>query len=467
MEIKKDDIFSVSIEDLSTDGSGIGRIDGYTVFVKDALPGDMAEIKIIKAKKTYGYGRLLKILTPSPDRTQPFCPVARSCGGCQIQALSYPAQLKYKENKVRELLSRIGKITDYIMLPIIGMDDPWFYRNKAQYPVGTDRQGCLIAGFYAGRTHSIIPVGNCCIQSKHTENVLPAVLQWMDDNHIPAYDEKSGHGLIRHILTRAGFHTGEIMVCLVINSKKLPAADSLISRLVQIPGMTSVSYSVNTARNNVILGDNAHTIWGRPYISDSIGDISFRISPLSFYQVNPVQTEKLYATALAFADPGPEDVIWDLYCGIGTISLFMAKKAARVCGVEIIPQAIDNARENASLNSIDNAEFFVGKAEEVLPAAYKEKNIHADIIVVDPPRKGCDQSLLDCIITMQPRKVVYVSCDPATLARDLRILEDGGFKVEKVQCADMFPHSVHVESVCLLTKKAEVETFTICKEQLK
>jgi 23S rRNA (uracil1939-C5)-methyltransferase len=233
----------------------------------------------------------------------------------------------------------------------------------------------------------------------------------------------------------------------------MPAADSLISRLAKIPGMTSISYSVNTARNNVILGDNAQTIWGRPYISDSIGDISFRISPLSFYQVNPVQTEKLYATALAFADPGPEDVIWDLYCGIGTISLFMAKKAARVCGVEIIPQAIDNARENASLNSIDNAEFFVGKAEEVLPAAYKGKNIHADIIVVDPPRKGCDQALLDCIITMQPRKVVYVSCDPATLARDLRILEDGGFKVEKVQCADMFPHSVHVESVCLLTKK--------------
>ena len=452
MEIKKDDIYSVSIEDLSADGSGIGRINGYTVFVKDALPGDLAEIKIIKAKKTYGYGRLLKVLTPSPDRTLPLCPAARSCGGCQIQALSYPAQLKYKENKVRELLSRIGKITDYTMLPIIGMDDPWYYRNKAQYPVGTDRQGRPVAGFYAGRTHSIIPVENCCIQSKHTESVLPAVLKWMEENHIPAYDEKSGRGLVRHILTRAGFHTGEIMVCLVINGKKLPAADSLIRTLVQIPGMTSISFSPNTSRTNVILGESCQTIWGSPYITDSIGAISFRISPLSFYQVNPVQTEKLYAAALAFADPGPEDVIWDLYCGIGTISLFMAKKAARVCGVEIVPQAIDNARENAVLNGIDNAEFYVGKAEEVLPAAYKEKNIHADIIVVDPPRKGCDQSLLDCIITMQPSKVVYVSCDPATLARDLRILEDGGFKVEKVQCVDMFPHSVHIESVVLMSR---------------
>lgn len=456
MEIKKDDIYSVSIEDLSADGSGIGRINGYTVFVKDALPGDQAEIKIIKAKKTYGYGRLLKVLTPSPDRTLPLCPAARSCGGCQIQALSYPAQLKYKENKVRELLTRIGKITDYTMLPIIGMDDPWYYRNKAQYPVGTDRQGSPVAGFYAGRTHSIIPVENCCIQSKHTESVLPAVLKWMEENHIPAYDEKSGRGLVRHILTRAGFHTGEIMVCLVINGKKLPAADSLIRTLVQIPGMTSISFSPNTSRTNVILGESCQTIWGSPYITDSIGAISFRISPLSFYQVNPVQTEKLYAAALAFADPGPEDVIWDLYCGIGTISLFMAKKAARVCGVEIVPQAIDNARENAALNGIDNAKFFVGKAEEVLPSVYKGKHIHADIIVVDPPRKGCDQSLLDCIITMQPRKVVYVSCDPATLARDLRILEDGGFKVEKVQCADMFPHSVHVETVVLMTKQIQI-----------
>ena len=450
MNIKKDDIYSISLDDLSSDGSGIGRIDGYTVFVKDALPGDLAEIKIIKAKKTYGYGRLTKVLTPSPDRTQPHCPAARSCGGCQIQALSYPAQLTYKEHKVRELLTRIGKVTDYTMLPIIGMENPWYYRNKAQYPVSTDRQGKPVAGFYAGRTHSVIPVENCCIQSKHTEKVLPAVLKWMEENHIPAYDEKTGRGLIRHILTRAGFHTGQVMVCLVINGKKLPAADSLIRALTQIPGMTSISFSPNTGRNNVILGDNCQTIWGSPYITDSIGEISFRISPLSFYQVNPVQTEKLYAAALAFADPGPEDVIWDLYCGIGTISLFMAKKASRVCGVEIIPQAIDNARENASLNGIQNAEFFVGKAEEILPSAYKEKHIHADIIVVDPPRKGCDQSLLDCIISMQPRKVVYVSCDPATLARDLHILEDGGFKVDKVQCVDMFPHSVHVETVCLL-----------------
>ena len=453
MNIKKDDSYSIMIEDLSADGSGIGRIDGYTVFVKDALPGDLAEIKIIKAKKTYGYGRLMKVLTPSPDRAQPLCPAARRCGGCQIQALSYPAQLRFKENKVRELLTRIGKITDYTMLPIIGMDDPWYYRNKAQSPVGTDHQGSPVTGFYAGRTHSIIPVENCYIQSKYTENVLPAVLKWMKENHIPAYNEKTGRGLVRHILTRAGFHTGQIMVCLVINGHKLPAADALIESLTKIPGMASISFSPNTARTNVILGDSVQMLWGEPYITDSIGDVSFHISPLSFYQVNPVQTEKLYRTALGFASPGPDDVIWDLYCGIGTISLFMARKAAHVFGVEIIPQAIENARENACLNGITNTEFYVGKAEEILPAAYEKNRMKADIIVVDPPRKGCDKSLLDCIITMQPRKVVYVSCDPATLARDLCILEDGGFKVDKVQCVDMFPHSVHVETVVLMSRK--------------
>ncbi len=453
MNIKKDDIFTFPIEDLSSDGSGVGKADGFTVFIKDALPGDLARVKIIKVKKTYGYGRLLEILTPSPDRVKPLCPAARSCGGCQIQALSYPAQLRFKEKKVRDLLTRVGKLTGFEMLPVIGMDDPWYYRNKAQYPVGTDRSGHLTAGFYAGRTHSIIPVDHCCIQSKHTEDILPAVLAWMDRNHISAYDEKSGRGLVRHVLTRAGFHTGQIMVCLVINGRKLPASEDLIHTLRQISGMTSVSFSPNTARTNVIMGDSVQTIWGEPFITDKIGGNSYQISPLSFYQVNPVQTEKLYAAALDFADPGPEDVIWDLYCGIGTISLFMARKAAHVCGVEIIPQAIDNARENAAINQITNADFFVGKAEDVLPEAYEKKHIHADIIVVDPPRKGCDKALLDCIIQMQPRKLVYISCDPATLARDLRILEDGGFKAEKVQCVDMFPHSVHVETVVSLSGK--------------
>lgn len=453
MNIKKDVIFTISIEDLSADGSGVGKADGFTVFVKDALPGDLARVKIIKVKKTYGYGRLLEILTPSPDRAKPLCPAARSCGGCQIQALSYPAQLRFKEKKVRDLLTRVGKLTDFEILPIIGMDDPWYYRNKAQYPVGRDRDGHPTAGFYAGRTHSIIPVDHCCIQSKHTEDILPAILSWMQRNHISAYDERSGRGLVRHVLTRAGFHTGQIMVCLVINGQKLPASEDLVHTLRQFPGMTSISFSPNTARNNVIMGNSVHTIWGEAYITDKIGENSYQISPLSFYQVNPVQTEKLYAAALDFADPGPEDVIWDLYCGIGTISLFMARKAAHVCGVEIIPQAIENARENAAINQITNADFFVGKAEDILPEAYEKKHIHADIIVVDPPRKGCDKALLDCIIQMQPRKLVYISCDPATLARDLRILEDGGFKAEKVQCVDMFPHSVHVETVVSLSGK--------------
>ncbi len=452
MDIKKNEIYTVHIEDLSTDGAGIGKIDGYTLFVKDALIGDTAQVKIIKTKKNYGYGRLMQITNPSPDRVMAKCPIAQSCGGCQIQHLDYAKQLAFKENKVRNLLSRVGKVEDYRMHPIIGMDNPWHYRNKAQYPVGLDKNEKIVTGFYAGRTHTIIDSTHCYIQAPVNAQILDIVKTWMLEYRIRPYDEATHTGLVRHILTRVGFHTNEIMVCLIINGKKLPHTDALIKKLCEIEGMTSISYNINTEKTNVILGQQVVTLWGKDFITDTIGDIKYQISPLSFYQVNPIQTQKLYQTALDFAAPEPNDVVWDLYCGIGTITLFMAQKAKQVYGVEIIPQAIDDAKRNAEINGITNVEFYVGKAEDVLPMTYAKEHIHADIIVVDPPRKGCDASLLACITQMQPKKIVYISCDPATLSRDMNYLEIAGYKGKDVQCCDMFAHSTHVETVCLMSR---------------
>lgn len=451
--LKKNDLVTLEITDLGSTGEGIGRVDGFTLFVKDALIGDVIEAKVIKVKKSYGYGRLMAVVTPSLYRTEPRCFQARACGGCQIQPLAYEQQLKYKENKVRGLLERVGKVQEYVMEPIIGMEDPWNYRNKAQFPVGRTKDGEVVTGFYAGRTHSIVPVEKCCIQHPENEKLMDIVRQWMNDHQISVYNEETHKGLVRHIFIRIGKYTGEIMVCLVINGKNIPAAEDLIQRLIQVPGMASICLNINQAKTNVILGNQMEYLWGAKYIRDFIGDVQYQISPLSFFQVNPVQTQKLYQTALEYGDIKKDEVVWDLYCGIGTISLFLAKHAKQVCGVEIVPQAIDDARENARLNGIENASFFVGKAEEVLPQQYEEKGISADVIVVDPPRKGCDEKLLECMVRMHPERIVYVSCDPATLARDLKFLEEHGYKVKKVRCVDMFPHSVHVETVCLLERK--------------
>lgn len=453
MDIKKNDIYTMVIEDFGSEGEGIGKVDGFTLFVKDALIGDEIEVKVIKTKKNYGYGRLMKIIKPSPFRVEARCKNARACGGCQIQHLSYEKQLEYKQTKVENLLKRVGKIENYEMLPIIGMKEPYYYRNKAQFPVGKNKDGEIVTGFYAGRTHAIIDTEHCYIQHPLNEQLVRCVKQWMVQNHIEPYDETTGQGLVRHILTRIGFKTKEVMVCLVINGKKLPKAEKLIELLKDIPGMTSISININQEKTNVILGRQVVTLWGRDYIEDYIGDVKFRISPLSFYQVNPVQTQVLYGKALEFADLKGNETVWDLYCGIGTISLFLAKNAAKVYGVEIVPQAIDDAKKNAEINHIENAQFFVGKSEEILPEMYARTKERADVIVVDPPRKGCDESLLECITWMQPDKVVYVSCDPATLARDLKYMEEHGYKVQKVQCVDMFGHSVHCESVCLLSRK--------------
>lgn len=454
-QVNKNDECIIEITDLGADGEGIGKLDnGYTVFVKDALIGDIVRIKIIKTKKNYGYGRLMEVVQPSSHRVEARCPLARACGGCQIMHLDYAEQLKFKENKVRSLLERVGKVTDYEMDPIIGMKEPYYYRNKAQFPVGKNKDGKIVTGFYAGRTHSIIDTTHCFIQHPLNEQLVTIVREWMEENGVTPYDEASGTGLVRHILTRVGKRTGEVMVCLVINGRDIPAKSALIERLRQVGGMTSISVNINQEKTNVILGKQVKTLCGKDYITDYIGDICYQISPLSFYQVNPEQTQVLYGKALEFAGLREGDVVWDLYCGIGTISLFLAQKASRVYGVEIVPQAIEDARRNARLNHMDNVEFFVGKAEEVLPRKYAEDGVRADVIVVDPPRKGCDAELLDCMVKMGPERIVYVSCDPATLARDLRYLEEKGYKVRRVQCVDMFGHSVHVETVALLTRKA-------------
>ncbi len=463
MNYKKDDRLVIDIVDIGNDGEGIGKTDGYTLFVKDALPGDKVKVKIMKAKKNYAYARLEEIVEASKDRVDPRCPIARQCGGCSLQAINYERQLRFKQDKVRNNLVRIGgfdaKYIDSIMEPICGMSEPYRYRNKAQYPVGYDKEGNLIAGFYAGRTHSIIANTDCVLGAEENKEILERVLNWMRAFKIKAYDEERWTGLVRHVLIRKGFTTGQIMVCLVINGEKFVHMEEFIRVISEVKGVTSISYSVNGSRDNVIMGDNYHTIWGEDTIEDYIGDLKFKISPLSFYQVNPEQTKNMYGKALEYAALSDEESVWDLYCGIGTISLFMAAKAKRVYGVEIIPQAIENARENAKANDIENATFFVGKAEEVLPEFYENASnagsdmLHPDVIMVDPPRKGCDEVCLDTMVKMQPSRIVYVSCDSATLARDLKYLNEHGYMLKQVRAYDNFPQTNHVETVCKIERK--------------
>ncbi len=407
--MQKNDMVTVTIEDIGTDGEGIGKVDGYTLFIKDAVIGDVAEVKIMKTKKNYGYARLMKIVKPSEYRVEsPVCRLARRCGGCQIQEMEYARQLRFKEDKVRGNLMRIGgireELLDKVMEPVIGMEHPFAYRNKAQFPFGTDKNGQPVTGFYAGRTHDIIANTDCALGVPVNKEILEIMLGFMKDYGIRSYDETSGEGFIRHVLIRYGFTTKEIMVCIVINGRQIPHGDVLVQRLIGLEGMTSITISPNTRRTNVIMGDRYEVLWGKAFITDYIGEVKYQISPLSFYQVNPVQTEKLYELALEYADLKGEETVWDLYCGIGTISLFLAKRAKQVYGVEIVPQAVIDARNNARINGIDNAEFFEGKAEEVLPEYYERyagehggQKAYADVVVVDPPRKGCDETLLRTI----------------------------------------------------------------------
>ncbi len=495
--MKKNDIFELEITDMGTDGEGIGHYDGMTFFVKDALIGDVITARATKLKKNYGYARVEEIKTPSTFRVEPECELHKRCGGCQIQALSYEKQLEFKNNKVRNNLMRIGGFSeaelDSKMQPPVGADNPYRYRNKAQFPVGYDRDGNIVTGFYASRSHNIIPVEDCKLGVPQNKEILDIIKEWMNECGITPYDENTHKGLVRHVLIRYGFTSKQIMVCLVINGDSLEAkrragnaADILCERLSKIDGMNSISYNINKENTNVILGKKTVCIWGRPYIEDTIHllsypdftpqgtGITYQISPQSFYQVNPKQTEKLYSTALAFAGLTGNENVWDLYCGIGTISLFLSQKAKQVYGVEIVPQAIEDAKNNAKLNGITNAQFFVGKAEEVLPQFYEKAKktekitddtastgrtdmLRPDVIVVDPPRKGCDEKCLDTMLAMSPERIVYVSCDSATLARDLKILCEEKYELMKWQAFDQFSHTTHVETICLLSKLHEAK----------
>jgi len=443
--VEKNRDYTVDITGLTSEGSGVAKIEGFTVFVEGALPEEQAEIRIVKVLKSYAFGKLLRTLKPSPGRVEPSCGVVKRCGGCQLQHMSYEAQLQYKTHQVKDAIERIGGLKDVTIHDAIGMKDPWRYRNKAQFPVGMD--GDVMIGFYANRSHEIIDTPLCAIQDTVNDNVIQTVREFIKKYDISVYVESTGKGLIRHIMTRKGFRTGEVMVCIVINGDSIPKDKALVEMLKgSVDNLKSVVLNVNKKQTNVILGDRNIVIYGEEAIYDYIGEFKFRISPLSFFQVNPIQTEVLYNKALEYADLKGDEVVFDAYCGIGTISLFLSKKAKKVYGVEIVPQAIENAIENARLNGISNAEFIVGESETVIPEMYK-KGIKADVIVVDPPRKGCDEKLLEVIAQMGQEKVVYVSCNPATLARDLKYLTERGYRVMEVQPVDMFPQTVHTESV--------------------
>ena len=456
LNYKKGEMITVDIIDFGENGEGIGKTDSFTWFIKDTVIGDKVTAKVMKTKKSYGYARLDSIVKESPDRIEAKCPVARSCGGCTLQSLDYKAELKLKQNKVKNHLKRIGgfDLSNVEIEEIIGMEDPNRYRNKSQFPFGR-KNGKNITGYFAGRTHSIVEFDDCIIGIEENKIVLNTVLDFMEKYNIPAYDEESGKGVVRHVLIRKGFATGELMVCIVINENNLAHSDKLVESLCLSLGsdLKSISININKKNTNVILGDTMVTLYGNGYIEDYIGDVKFRISPQSFYQVNHVQTKKLYAKALEYAKLTGEETVWDMYCGIGTISLFLAKSAKFVYGVEIVDAAIQNAIENAKINNIDNVKFFVGKAEEIITGEYESGNIRdIDVIVVDPPRKGLDKLAIDTMLKLLPKRIVYVSCDSSTLARDLKLLCEKKYELKKLTVVDQFARSYHTEVITLLSK---------------
>jgi 23S rRNA (uracil1939-C5)-methyltransferase len=493
LPVSKNEETVIDIIGMNHDGEGVGRANGYTLFVQGALLGETVRVRVMKTKKQYGYAKLLEIVKASPDRVSAPCPIYDQCGGCQIQHMSYAGQLAWKRQLVVDNLQRIGKLNVLVedeeqaiqpeqtsteeqmngsnrirlrmegvmneedaehairVLPTMGMDEPWRYRNKAQVPIGA-AEGGLIGGFYAKGSHRIIDMDTCLIQHEHNDEVVAKVKELGSHLGISAYNEETGRGLLRHVVVKKAFRTGEMMLVLVTNGRDIPYKDEWIGSIREaIPHVASICQNVNKKQTNVIFGDETRVLWGRDVIYDYIGDVQFAISARSFYQVNPVQTEVLYGKTVEYAGLSGKETVIDAYCGIGTISLFLAQHADQVYGVEIVPEAIEDARSNAMLNEMKNVKFEVGASEDVIPR-WKEQGIEADVIVVDPPRKGCDPRLLDTILEMKPERVVYVSCNPSTLARDLRVLEDGGYRTVEVTPVDMFPHTVHVESVAMLVR---------------
>ena len=453
--IEKNKEYILDIVSQGYEGEGIAKFnDTFPIFIEGALKGERVNVRIVKSKKNFAYGKLLEVIEPSLERCEAKCSIHKRCGGCKLQHSTYKEQLNFKFERVKDCITKIGKLDESIVQFPLGMDEPWRYRNKVQLPIGMVN-GELKIGFFAPRSHEIIDMETCLIQDEIADNVVGITRSWIKKNNIKPYNIDGKYdetGILRHIMIRRGFTTNEVMVVLVTNGSKLPNKDEFISLITEnIPGIKSIVQNINSKPTNVILGQGCITLWGEPTISDYIGEFKFNISPLSFFQVNPIQTEVLYNKALEYAGLTGDETVFDAYCGTGTITLFLSQKAKKVYGVEIILQAIENANINAKENNVNNVEFFVGESEVVIPDLIN-KGIKADVVVVDPPRKGCDVKLLNAITNIDAKKIVYVSCDPSTLARDLAILEGNGYKTVKVQPVDMFPHTAHVESVCLLTK---------------
>lgn len=449
--VKKGDIIEVQISGLGSSGEGVGRYNGFTVFVKNALPEEIVQAEIVLVKKNYAVGVLKQLIKVASERTEPICPVYKECGGCQLQHLSYAGQLKMKQQQVLDALTRIGHL-DVEVLPVIGCSNPWNYRNKMQFPAAVNAEGKINIGCYAAATHSVIDTGSCLIQKEANNEVLTTVRKWMQRFGISAYDEKTGKGLVRHVMSRVGVHSGEVMAVLITSAYDIPHKKELVEWLEKyVPGLVSVVQNINKKPTNVVMGSKTRVLYGRPTITDSLGALSFNISAQSFFQVNSEQAEKLYNKALEYAALNGNETVVDVYCGTGTISLYLAKHAAQVYGIEIVPPAIEDAKKNAADNNCHNAEFILGDAAEKLPELLAQ-GIQPDVVIVDPPRAGCEQKVLQAIADVKPKRIVYVSCNPASLARDLAYLAERDYKALAAQPVDMFPMTSHVETVVSLSK---------------
>ena len=457
--IEKGQSCELKIEDMSAEGQGIGRLEGMAVFVDGALVGDVVKAELTKLKKNYAIGRLTEIVEPSPHRIELSCRYAGDCGGCSLQAMSYEGQLAWKRKIVEDKLIRIGGLRNPVVHDTVGMEKPWRYRNKAQFPVAE-----AAVGFYQAKSHQVVNCSECLIQSEPAEKLAQVLRAYMKSDHVSAYDEKTGKGLIRHMIVKTAFGTGEVMVILVINGKGLPNGEKLaymmddaVSELSPdlVTGvefsLESVILNINKKKTSEIMGADCVTLAGKPTILEQAGGLSFEISPTSFYQINPVQMIKLYDQALAYAGLTGKETVLDLYCGVGTIGLYCASKAKKIIGIESVKSAVIDANRNAVINGIVNAEFIRGKAEEELPELVKQ-GVRADVAILDPPRAGCDPALLDAVAAAGPGRIVYVSCDPATLSRDIKILGEKGYRFVEAQPMDMFPHTTHTECCCLLER---------------
>ncbi len=436
--VKKNQEYVVDIIDNGFEGEGIAKIDNFTIFIPGAIKGEKVKILVVKVLSSHAFGKVIEIMQKSENRIESDCKTYKRCGGCNLRHIQYAETLNMKRNAVQSLVNKT-LTTKIEVEETLGMDNPYHYRNKAQYPVGLDKEGKPLIGVFANRTHEIIPIENCLIQNEQTEKIAKYLVKYIEEKHISIYNENTRKGLIRHIVTKIGKRTNEIMVIIVINGDKIPEEEKIVEKLTQeFPNIKTIVKNINKKNTNVILGEKNITLYGEGYIKDELGDLTFKISPLSFYQVNPVQAEKLYTIGVESANITKEDIVFDLYCGIGTISLFMAKYAKKVYGIEIVKQAVEDAIENARMNNIKNTEFIAGDVEEVLDDLINNKKIIPSIVMVDPPRKGLDKTSINNILKIKPKKIIYISCNPATLVRDLKELEEC-YDIKNIKPVDMFP----------------------------